>query len=200
VTTFIRSADFELRDDGRTLSGRIVPYNEVANIVELDEETQSLVRYQETFLPHSLAAMAQGFAARGGKFANGQFIPLLIDHNDNFDNMIGHATELRDEDDGAYASFRLYDDSRITKIRSVLTESHKGLSISFRDVRKPKIIDGIVQRVQVFVAHVAATPSPAYSNAGILALRSSEETEPVTPLLNGVKEWLASQRKSVDVD
>jgi len=192
-STFIRSADFELRDDGRTITGRIVPYNEVANVVEYDSETDQLVRYQETFLPHSLAAMAQGFSARGGKFANGQFIPLLIDHNDNFDNMVGHATELRDEDDGAYASFRLYDDARITKIRSVLTESHTGLSISFRDVRTPKIVNEIVQRVQVFVAHVAATPSPAYENAGILAIRSNE-IEPVTPLLNGVKEWLASQR------
>lgn len=195
-TTFLRSADFELRDDGRTLSGRIVPYNEVANVVDFDDETKKLVRYQETFLPHSLAAMAQGFAARGGKFANGQFIPLLIDHSDNFDNMIGHATELRDEDDGAYASFRLYDDSRIQKIRSVLTESHRGLSISFRDVRTPRIVNDVVQRVQVFVSHVAATPSPQYQSAGILTLRSNEETEPVTPLLNGVKEWLASQRGS----
>ena len=193
-TSFIRSADFELRDDGRTLTGRIVPYNEIANVVEVDSETNEYVRYQETFLPHSLAAMAQGFSARGGKFANGQFIPLLIDHNDNFDNMVGHATELRDEDDGAYASFRLYDDARITKIRSVLTESHTGLSISFRDVRTPRIVNDIVQRVQVFVSHVAATPSPAYQNAGILALRSNDECEPVTPLLNGVKEWLASQR------
>ena len=193
-STFIRSADFELRDDGRTLTGRIVPYNEVANVVDFDEETQTMVRYQETFLPHSLAAMAQGFAARGGKFANGQFIPLLIDHNDNFDNMVGHATELRDEDDGAYASFRLYDDARITKIRSVLTESHTGLSISFRDVRAPKIANDIVQRVQVFVAHVAATPSPTYANAGILAIRSNEQCEPVTPLLNNVREWLATQK------
>lgn len=193
-STFVRSAEFELRDDGRTLTGRIVPYGEVANVVEMDTESNTLVRYQETFLPHSLAAMAQGFASRGGKFSNGQFIPLLIDHNDNFDNMVGHATELRDEDDGAYASFRLYDDARITKIRSVLSESHTGLSISFRDVRTPRIVNDIVQRVQVFVAHVAATPSPAYQNAGILTLRSNEECEPVTPLLNGVKEWLASQR------
>jgi phage head maturation protease len=195
-STFIRSADFELRDDGRTLTGCIVPYNEVANVVEVDNETNQLVRYQETFLRHSLAAMAQGFAARGGKFANGQFIPLLIDHNDNFDSMVGHATELEDRDDGAYASFRLYNDDRITKIRSVLTESHTGLSISFRDVREPKLVNGIVQRVQVFVSHVAATPSPAYQGAGILALRSNDEIETVTPKLNSVKEWLAANRNA----
>lgn len=195
-STFVRSADFELRDDGRTLAGKIVPYGEVANVVELDDETGELVRYQEQFLPHSLAAMAQGFQSRGGKFANGQFIPLLIDHNDNFDNMIGHAVELRDEDDGAYASFRLYDDARITKIRSVLSESHTGLSVAFRDVRNPKLIDGIVSRVQVFVGHVAATPSPAYPSAAITAMRSDETpTEYERPILTSVKAWLDEQRK-----
>lgn len=194
----IRTAEFELRDDGRTLEGRIVPYDEIATVVEFDAEANAMVRYQETFAKHSLAAMAQGFAARGGKFANGQFIPLLIDHNDKFDNMIGHAVSLDDRDDGAYAAFRLYEDSRIQKIRSVLKESHTGLSVSFRDVRAPKIINDVVHRVQVFVAHVAATPSPTYQGAGILAMRSSDEMEPITPLLNGVKEWLAANKAKAE--
>ena len=38
--TFIRSVDFSLRDDGRTLHGRIVPYGEVADIAEIDDETE----------------------------------------------------------------------------------------------------------------------------------------------------------------
>lgn len=189
--TFIRSAEFELRDDGRTLTGRIVPYGEVANIVELDDETGELVRYQEQFLANSLMAMAQGFQARGGKF-----VPLLIDHNDNFDNMIGHATELRSEDDGAWGSFRLYDDERMTKIRSVLTESHTGLSISFRDTRAPKLIDGVVSHVQVHVGHVAATPAPAYPSASIASLRATQGpmADDYHPSLDGIKAWLASER------
>jgi HK97 family phage prohead protease len=191
-STFIRSAEFELRDDGRTLTGRIVPYGEVADIVELDETTGELVRYQEQFLDHSLLAMAQGFQARGGKF-----VPLLIDHRDQFDNMVGHAVELRSESDGAYASFRLYDDERIVKIRSVLTESHKGLSIAFRDTRAPKMIDGIVSRVQVHVGHVAATPCPAYPSAGIEALRGTQG--PIVgdedhPALANVRAWLEQER------
>jgi HK97 family phage prohead protease len=190
-STFIRSAEFELRDDGRTLTGRIVPYGEVANIVELDEATGELVRYQEQFLPNSLMAMSQGFQARGGKF-----VPLLIDHNDNFDNMIGHATELRSESDGAYGSFRLYEDDRIMKIRSVLTESHTGLSIAFRDTRAPKTIDGVVSHVQVHVGHVAATPSPAYQGATIEALRASQGAmvDPERPSLDGIRAWLAMER------
>jgi HK97 family phage prohead protease len=191
--TFIRSAEFELRDDGRTLTGRIVPYEEVADIAELDESGE-LVRYQEQFLKHSLLGMAQGFQARGGRF-----VPLLIDHNDAFDNMIGHAVEIRSEDDGAYAAFRLYDDERITKIRSVLKESHSGLSISFRDTRQPKLVDGIISRVQVHVNHVAATPMPAYANATIENIRDSGAAliEDHRPNLENVKAWLQEQRQMI---
>ena len=184
-----RSAEFELRDDGRTLTGRLVPYGEVATVVDVDEATNELVRYQEQFLPHSLAAMAQGFAARGGRF-----LPLLIDHNDTFDNMIGHATELRDEDDGAYASFRLYDSANIIKVRSVLTESHTGLSIAFKDTRAPKLIGDVVSRVQVHVGHVAATPCPAYVGAGIESLRNESNDLVDNPILSSVKAWLEEQR------
>jgi phage head maturation protease len=194
--TFIRSVDFSLRDDGRTLTGRIVPYNEVADIAEIDNEG-NLARYREQFLPHSLAAMVQGFIARGGDASKRSncFVPLLIDHRDNFDSMIGQAVELTDADDGAYATFRLYDDDRMTKIRSVLSESHTGLSVMFRDTRPPKMVNGIVSRVQVHIAHVAATATPAYATAGIDSIRS---TEPVyeTPRLQSVKEWLAEQRAS----
>lgn len=203
-STFTRTAEFELRDDGRTLSGRIVPYGEVTEVIEFDDESQSMVRYHETFLPHSLAAMAQGFSARGGKFANGQFIPLLIDHNDAFDNMIGHCVELRDENDGAYGSFRLYDDMRIQKIRSVLTESHTGLSIAFRDIKNPRVVNDVVSRVQVFVGHVAATPSPQYQGAMITGLRSGidgpEAFVPTRPKLSDVRAWLDEQRKPVSND
>lgn len=193
--TFIRSVDFSLRDDGRTLHGRIVPYGEVADIAEFDQSKNEIVRYREQFLPHSLAAMVQGFIARGGASKRSNlFVPLLIDHKDNFDSMIGQATELTDADDGAYATFRLYDDDRMTKIRSVLSESHTGLSVMFRDVRPPRMVDGIVSRVQVHIAHVAATPTPAYALAGIDSIRSNELPPEETPRLSEVREWLAEQR------
>lgn len=196
--TFIRSVDFSLRDDGRTLHGRIVPYGEVADIAEFDETKNEVVRYREQFLPHSLAGMVQGFLARGGDASKRSncFVPLLIDHRDNFDSMIGQATELTDEDDGAYATFRLYDDDRMTKIRSVLTESHTGLSVMFRDTRPPKLIDGIVSRVQVHIAHVAATATPAYAMAGIDSIRSNNIPITETPHLTEVRKWLEEQRAS----
>jgi len=192
--TFIRSVDFSMKDDVRTLHGRIVPYGEVADIAEFDETRNEVVRYREQFLAHSMAAMVQGFIARGGTSKRSNlFVPLLIDHKDNFDSMIGQATEMTDADDGAWATFRLYDDDRMTKIRSVLTESHTGLSVMFRDTRPPRIIDGIVSRVQVHIAHVAATATPAYVSAGIDSIRSNDPI-PDTPQLQSVRDWLNAER------
>lgn len=195
---FIRSAEFELRDDGRTLFGRMVPYGERASIVEVNESTNEIERYTEQFLPHSFAAMAQGFRARGGdrSKASNMFVPLLMGHSDRFDDMIGHAVELTDEEDGAYATFRLYADERIEKIRSVLSESHTGLSVSFRDIRPPRTIDGVISRVQVGINHVAATPTPAYPGARIESLRNESDDAPIeTPALNTVRQWLQEQRE-----
>lgn len=188
-TRFIPCEGFQLRgDDGRTLEGPIVPYEQVADIVEIDPESKQLVRYQEQFLKHSLAAMVQGFKARGRLD-----LPLFMDHSETMENRIGFATVLEDREDSAWASFRIYDDANIVKIRSMLQESHNGLSVGFKDTRPPKMINGVVSRVQVYVGHVAATPTPAYAGAGITAMRSQDESqEAPTPKLDGVRAWLAA--------
>jgi hypothetical protein len=189
-TRFIPCEGFQLRgDDGRTLEGRIVPYGQVATVLEPDPDTNQLVRYQEQFLPNSLAAMAQGFKDRGRLD-----LPLLLSHTESLDNRIGFATGLENRDDGAWASFRIYEDSNLVKIQSMLRESHTGLSVAFKDTRPPKLIGGVISRVQVFVGHVAATPTPTYAGAGITAMRSADDSqESPRPLLDGVREWLAQQ-------
>lgn len=190
-TRFIPCEGFQLRgDDGRTLEGMVVPYEQVAEVAEVDPETKQLVRYQEQFLRGSLARMAQGFKARGILD-----VPLFMDHREDFQHRIGYATGLESRDDGAYATFRIYEDSNLVKIQSMLRESHTGLSIAFRDTRAPKLIGGVVSRVQVFVGHVAATPIPTYAGAGITAMRSlDDDQEAPRPALDGVRAWLASQQ------
>lgn len=188
ITRFIGSDRLMLRDDGRTIEGCIVPYGEVAEVVERNPDTGELSRYQEQFLKGSCARMAQGVTRRG----NASFIKLVLDHDDqSFDAWIGHAVHLRSEDDGAYATFRLYDGRDIDKVRSMLSESHTGLSINFADFRPPKLIDGVVSRVQVAIDHVAATPIPVYANAGISSMRSIGGTElGATPNLASVRAFL----------
>lgn len=186
--------EWELRADGRTVEGRIIPYNEVGHVAERTEGG-NVLEFDEQFLPGSCAAMAQACEARG----NASFVEFRIEHDDNtFDNLIGHARSLYEKDDGAYASFRLYERKDIDLVRSMLKESHNGLSVMFRAVRAPKMIGDIVSHVQVAIRHVAATPMPVYGGARIMSLRDVREQEAqfLTPHLDSINAMLAELRKS----
>lgn len=192
--------DFEIDDwhvrssnDGRTVEGRIVPYNEPTEVVERTEAGE-LVRYTEQFLERSCMAMVQASQSR----ANASFISFLMDHEErDFNAKIGYASTLESRDDGAYAVFRLYQSRDLEKVVCMLDESHKGLSIAFRDTKPPKVIDGVVSRVQVHIDHVAATPTPCYAGAAISGIRAedSELVVATTPNLDAIKQWLDANRK-----
>lgn len=185
--------EFRSGGDGRTVEGRIIPYNEVGHVIERDDNGQ-LVEFDEQFLPGSCAAMAQACRARG----NASFVSFHISHDDDdFDKHIGHAADLREANDGAYATFRLYESKDIDKVRSMLHESHKGLSVKFKAVRTPKLIDNVVSHVQVAIGHVAATAIPVYSGARIMAMREHIDDSPVfaTPHLDSVKAMLDELRR-----
>src|SRR6185436_4352992 len=129
---------------------------------------------------------------------NASFIKFVLDHDEqSFDAWVGHAVDLRSEDDGAYATFRLYEGRDLDKVRSMLQESHTGLSINFGDYRPPKLIDGVVSRVQVAIDHVAATPVPVYAGAGITSMRSADGTQvDGTPHLNSIRALLTELKGS----
>ena len=181
--------EWELRSDGRTVDGRIIPYNEVAHVIDRDERGQ-LIEFDEQFLPGSCAAMVQACEARG----NASFIAFNLDHEEmDLDHQIGHAVKLREMDDGAHATFRLYESRHLDKVRSMLAESHTGLSVKFKAVRTPRVMRNVISHVQVAIAHVAATPMPTYAGAGITRMRALEDTTQVfgTPLLDEVRAWLS---------
>lgn len=188
-TRLVSVDQISLRDDGRTVEGRVVPFNEIAEVVEPNPETGVIEAYQEQFLPGSLARVIQGVRARG----NAGFIPFLLDHAEGFDNRVGYGVDLQEATDGVHGIFKLYDSDHLRKVQSMLRESHTGLSVSFGDIRKPQLIDGIVSRVQVMIGHVAATPWPAYAGATISAVRSASGAPvvPPTPRLDGLRDWLA---------
>lgn len=181
--------EWELRSDGRTVDGRIIPYNEVAHVIERDERGQ-LVEFDEQFLPGSCAAMVQACEARG----NAAFVEFRLDHGEDFDGLVGHAASIRERDDGAHATFRLYESKDIDKVRSMLETSHRGLSVKFKAVRTPQLIKGVVSHVQVAIAHVCATPAPVYAGAGITRVRSEDVPVFATPQLDAIKEWLEAIR------
>lgn len=190
---FTRSFDSQLHlradDDGMTVEGRIVPYGEPTEIAEVVDG--EIKRYREQFLPGSFAGCVQYAANKG----NASWVALCLDHRESFDAQIGHGIALTEAEDGAYAAFRLYPNRDIDKVRAMLTESHRGLSVEFADVKPSRIINGVVSRVAVHLKRVAATPTPAYENAAILAMR--EEGEPLyqRPHLESVREMLSQIKR-----
>lgn len=189
-------ADWQWRDDGRSVEGCIVPYGKVINVTEPDE-TGTIHSYREKFLPHSLMTQTRYAERKGGA----PDVSFLLEHNEHsFDAKIGYVKSLREDDDAAYAVMRLYDGAHLPKVRSMLEESHTGLSVSFRDTAAPKVDNGIICRTQVHIWHVAATPAPAYDEARILAIRNGtlvEESDEYAhfPKLDEVRAWLDEMRK-----
>lgn len=179
-------------DDGRTVVGRIVPYNEIADVVEMNDEGE-LVKYRETFPPVSLTKMMQGAHARGDDYS---FMRFTLDHEDDFGHRIGFAKSVESRDDGAWAWLRLYESDDLPKVRSMLTESHTGLSVEFVATRSRTRDDGVVERLGVHIGTVTATPQPMYAGAKIMALRGEDlETMAAdigTPHLDELRTYLAN--------
>ncbi len=176
-----------VRDDGRTVEGRFLPFNEVARVAD-----PGVSPYDEAFEPGCLTRLCQVAAQRG----NAGFIGLDLDHSEAFDHRIGFAREIEQRADGGYAVFALYgpEGERLDKVRSMLEESHTGLSVNFSDVVNPRLVDGVTWRRQINVKSVAATPMPSYVGAKILSLRSQDEEAPPvqTPAFDEIREWLRS--------
>lgn len=175
-------AEWHFRDDLNVVEGRMVPYNESALVVENGEV------FYEAFDPGSVTRMLQ-FAKRRG---NAGWIAFNLDHDETFDNRIGYARSIESREDGAWGAFKLYQGPDLPKVRSMLEESHTGLSVMFHDLVPAREVDGVRHRVQVSISHVAATPMPTYAGAVITAVRS---VDPVdlggTPALDEWNEWLA---------
>jgi hypothetical protein len=146
----------ELRAEGDTVDwSRIVPFDEVATITERDERGE-VVTFRERFLPGCTTYVRQQAASRGGP----TWIGLNLEHDGRLAARIGFATGLEERADGAYATFKLYDGGELAKVRSMLSTSHRGLSVEFSDRRDPVLEDGVTCRRQVYIGGVAATPVP----------------------------------------
>src|SRR5262245_27474591 len=114
------AADLELRGDGRSVHGVVVPYDEPADIRDASGE------YRETF---RLGAFARTIAERGSK------IKLLVNHAHQ-SLPIGRANTLREDAAGLIGEFRvsktLEGDAALELIRDGAVDA---FSIGFSPVR-----------------------------------------------------------------
>lgn len=175
-------------DDGRQVLGRMLPFKVVAHIREM--VNGELDEYDEEFLPGCTARMRQVAANRGGAPA---WIRFTVDHEAGFDHRIGYCTAMAEDEDGVNGTFRLYDDpAHLDKVRSMLTESHTGMSIEFDDVAAPLIEGDLRRRRQINVSAVTATPVPVYASARLVVRADDDPLAGAgTPNLDRVRQMLA---------
>jgi HK97 family phage prohead protease len=176
MTTFndprvqIRSFPVDLEvTDKRTVTGLVVPYDQIAEITELRPD--GVVSFRERFV--------RGAFERATRDGNAGRIPLVYTHSDSLPNRLGYGIAFREEDDGLYGEFRL-DESTAAKARDVLTTSHNGLSVSFISLVPKAFTErpgALITRAAAHLQHVAAVATPAYALAGITAIRQGDDPD-----------------------
>jgi phage head maturation protease len=147
--------------DGRTVTGRVVPYGET--IVHQDGPGQPI--YRERFVRGALADM--------GRYLHR--VKLGMEHESGYLSNVGKAIAIDDQLDGAHVTFRLYEHDA-EKARDHLESTHEGLSLEFYNTGPIiRSADGVVERTRVRVYRVAALTEQAYKGAKVLAVRSAAE-------------------------
>ena len=173
---------FSIQDggDGRTVYGRIVPYGEVISFI--DQYDGDRIK-KERFVPGAFAKQSRAWNR----------VSLSFRHDNGFDNTIGYGRELQEMDDGAYATFRLYE-ADANKAREMMANSHGGLSLEFESRKLDRMDDnGVIIRDNVHVRRVGITDDPAYLGAEILAVRERDLIAP-TPHLDQIRADLAARK------
>ena len=162
--------DLVSSDDGRSVTGLVVPYDRVAEIVEF--RNGGPFAYREQFV--------RGAFERATRKGNAGRVALVYSHEEILPNRLGYGLEFREADDGLYGTFRL-DESTAAKARDVLTTSHSGLSISFLSLLPAAFTEkagSLVTRAAAHLQHVAAVATPAYAGAGVTSIREGEDDGP----------------------
>lgn len=175
-------------DDGGEVTGRIVPFDEPATVVDVHPDTGKEGPFREVFRRGAFANLIAGLSKRG--WTGG--VTLNFDHDPSLD--IGYAAELEERDDGLWGRFGLYDSGDLRKTKSKLATSHRGLSVAFRPIRN-RTVDDLVERIRVHVDHVAATPTAAYASAGVAAVRHDDliDFTVATPRLDEARSWFTKR-------
>lgn len=185
-------AELEL-GDGRTILGRIVPYNVAAEVID-PSDGAGAIPYLELWRHGAFRHIAR--AAKAGRS-----VPAMLnyEHRTDLPNQIGHLTDLEELEDGLYGTFRAFD-SQIGEhgLELVRSKACTGLSVQAIVPRRARQLeDGTIERtIAKRLEHVALTSSPAFAGAGVTAVRSAAELELEVeqPRLADVRAYTAAAR------
>ncbi len=186
--TLTRQAPVEFTEgDGRTLIGRVVPYNVVADVAD----PPTWQPYKESFAPGAFNAQLAA--------ANRIDVLLNYEHRQGISDVVGRGVSLDERSDGLYGTFRMLTHGDGDKALELYHAGVlRGLSTEFA-VRKSRTVDGVVQRVDARIGNVALCRehgSPfggakaAYAGAEVLSVRTDvdgpESDGDATPATAGV--------------
>jgi phage head maturation protease len=156
--------ELDVQQEGR-VTGLVVPYSRPTPIMELRDG--EVIEYQEQFLPGSME--------RAAKAPNR--VMLQFTHSEQLDHQIGFGVSFRDSAEGCVGEFQLYRSGR-DKVAEMLQTSHRGLSVTFASLRPVGGLERsgeLVSREVVMCRAVAAVNDPAYADAGVLAVRQTQD-------------------------
>lgn len=156
----------QLTMDDHVLSGRLVPYNEVANVVDMLPDG-TIDRYREAFDPGAFARQATS-KERG--VVNRITMRHLHDRADGL-GFLGHASALRDMPDGLYGDVPIIA-SRVADVDGLIRNGVDGLSIEFHAPKGgTQERDGVRWRTRAVLWAVSLVPVGAFGSARVLSFR-----------------------------
>lgn len=160
----VRSYDATLTPgDGRTLDMRLVPYNVAATVAD----PPTFVPYQEMVLS---GAFERQLAA-----PDRVSVWLNFEHEQGLRGIVGHGLALRDAPDALEGSFRVHANADGDKALQLVNDGLvTGASIEYAAIRSRKV-GGVVQRLRAHIDRVSLCRNPAYSAAGVLAVREAPD-------------------------
>lgn len=168
----VRAFPTDLERTGpRTLTGRLVPYNQPTDVLDLLPDG-GLDLYTEGFRPGAFATQAN---SREKGVVNK--IGLVHSHEGGL-GFLGPFTALREDGDGLYGDASVLR-SKADDVEDLLANGVDELSIEFRIPQATTEIgaDGIRWRTKAHLDQVALEPKGAYSQAQVLAYRQQVDEQ-----------------------
>ena len=158
------------RTDRRTLEGLFMPWDQAADVIDVDPTTGAAMRYREGFRAGAFDRQANspepGVVRR---------IVLRDQHHDGI-GKLGHVVSLRNEDAGLHGVVSVLP-SRVDDVEAILEDGVTGLSCEFHPLGRPQLTDGVVWRTRAYLVAVALEAQPAYGDARVLAMRAAAEVD-----------------------
>ena len=169
IETLTRSLELRLvdtSDGGRTLTGVVVPYNEVSMLAPNEQGE----RFNRGAFKRSI-----------GRLKGGKVVKLFRAHDHS--RAIGLASRMWEEPEGLLGEFRF---GTTAASEEALLEVREGLldafSVGFRTILDRYSKEGVREVVEADILEASLAPLPVYENAKVLSLRTVQPTVELPPM------------------